>query len=98
MHKGDAQRPEVRARLAVALSEEDNAQTFLTTPPHEALWLLGSLVVSPRDEDEKSHVLMFFDITRAHPHCTMRRQVWVELPAEDPRSKEEGVCGLQSTD
>ena len=37
---------------------------------------------------------MFIDITRAHPQCTMRRQVWVELRAEDPRSKKEGVCGL----
>ena len=50
--------------------------------------------MSPRNKDEKSHVLMFIDITRAHPHRTMRRQVWVELQAEDPRSKEEGVCGL----
>ena len=24
----------------------------------------------------------------------MRRQVWVQLPQEDPRSTEEGVCGL----
>ena len=76
------------------LSEEDNSQTFSATPPYEALWLLVSFVMSPRDTDQKNHVLMFVDITRAHPHCTMRRQVWVELPAEDPRSEEEGVCGL----
>ena len=91
VNKGDAQRPEVRSRLAVAetrhrttLSEEDNAQTFSATPPYEALRLLVSFVMSPRDKDEKSHVLMFIDITRAHPHCTMRRQVWVQLPAEVP--------------
>ena len=101
VNKGDAQRPEVRSRLAVAetrhrttLSEEDNAQTFSATPPYEALRLLVSFVMSPRNKDKKSHLLMFIDITRAHTHCTMRRQVWVELPAEDPRSKEEGVCGL----
>ena len=35
----------------------------------------------PRDKDKKSHMLMFIDITRAHPHCTKRRQVWVQLPA-----------------
>ena len=34
-----------------------------------------------RDKDEKSHLLKFIDITRAHPHCTMRRQVWVQQPA-----------------
>ena len=52
------------------------------------------VVTSRRDTDEKSHVLMFIDITRAHPHCTTRRQVWVQLLAEDPRGEEEGVCGL----
>ena len=37
---------------------------------------------------------MFIYITRAHLHWSMRRQVWVQLPREDPRSTEEGVCGL----
>ena len=80
VNNGDAQRPEVRSRLGVAetrhrttLSEEDNAQTFSATPPYEALRSLVSFVMSPRDKDEKNHVLMFIDIMRAHPHCTMRR-------------------------
>ena len=68
------------------LSEEDNTQTFSATPPCPSS--------CHRDKDEKSHVLMFIDITRTHPHCTMRRQVWVQLLAEDPRSEEEGVCSL----
>ena len=92
--------PRSEVALAVAetrhrttLSEADNARTFSATPPYEAL-LLVSVVMSPRDKDEKSHVLMFIDITRAHPHCTIRRQVWVQFPAEDPRSTEEGVCSL----
>ena len=46
--------------------------------------------MSPRDTDEKKPRAS----TRAHPHCTMLRQVWVQLPAEDPRSEEEGVCCL----
>ena len=54
VNKGDAQRPEVRSRSAVAetrhrttLSEEDNAQTFSATPSYEALRLhiLGNTVV-----------------------------------------------------
>ena len=92
VNKGDAQRPEVRSRLAVAetkhrttLSEEDNAQTFSATPPYEALRLLVSFVMSPRDTDEKSHVLMFIDITRAHRivpcddrcGCSYRRKIRV---------------------
>ena len=35
------------------LFEEDNAQTFSATPPYEALWLLVSFAMSPRDTDEK---------------------------------------------
>ena len=97
MIKGNAQRLEVRLRLAVAetkhrttLTEEDNAQTFSATPPKEALRLFVSFVVSPRDKDEKSHVLMFIDITRAQPHCTMRRQVWGAATGGD----DEGVWSL----
>ena len=48
--------------------------------------------MTPRNAEENEHVLMFIDITRAHPHCDMRREVWVDLPREDPRSVEEGVC------
>ena len=36
----------------------------------------------------------FFDTTRAHPHCEMKRQVWIQLPSADPRSVELGVCGI----
>ena len=101
VNKGDTQRLEVRSRLTVAeskhtttLTEADNAQTFSATPPYEALRLLVSFVMFLRNRKEKSHVLMFIDITRAHPHVSMRRQVWVQLPQEDPRSTEEAVCGL----
>ena len=101
VNKGDAQRPEVRTRLTVAeirhrttLFEDDNTQTFSSTPSNEVLRLLVFFVMSPRNKDEKSHVLMFIDISRAHPYCKIRRQVWVELPTEDPRSKEEDVCDL----
>ena len=69
VNKRDAQRSEVRSRLAVAETKHMTTQTFSATPPHEALRLLVSFA------------------TRAHPHCTTRRQVWVHLPAEDPRSE-----------
>ena len=100
VNKGDRQRLEVRSRLTVAetkhrttLTEADNAQTFSATPPYEALRLLVPFVMSPRNHEVMSHVLMLIDITRAHPHCSMRRQVWAQLPREYPRSTEEGVCG-----
>ena len=37
--------------------------------------------------------LRFLDISRAHPHCEIKRVVYIRLPEEDPRSSEEGVCG-----
>ena len=101
MNKGDRQRLDVGSRLTVAetkhrttLTKTDNAQTFSATPPYEAFRLLVSFVMSPRNHEEMSHVLMFIDVTRAHPHCSVRRQVREQLPQEDPRSTEEGICGL----
>ena len=56
-------------------------------------WLV-SFVMSPRNHEEMSHVLMFIDITRAHPHYSMRSQGRIQLLQEDLQSTEEGVCGL----
>ncbi|CAK0863886.1 unnamed protein product [Prorocentrum cordatum] len=41
-----------------------------------------------RDDVDHDIVLMFIDITRAHPRCEMHRDVWVALPPEDPRSND----------
>ena len=99
--KGDEMRPKVRSRLCVAetrgrtsLDLADPSQTLFATPPIEALRLLVSMTMSPRSTAEGYHVLMFVDIARARPHCTMNRDLWVRLPAEDPRSQDVGVCGL----
>ena len=39
-------------------------------------------------------VLRVLDISRAHPHCEIKRLVYVRLPLEDPRSQEAGFCGV----
>ena len=52
------------------------------------------MTMTPRNDEEANHVLLFVDTTRAHPHCSMTRKLWIKLPSEDPRSNEEGVCGL----
>ena len=39
-------------------------------------------------------MLRFLDISRAHPHCRITRTVYIKLPEEDPRSQEEGICGV----
>lgn len=51
-------------------------------------------VYGPTGVEDRNHRLMFWDITRAHPHCVMTRNVYVQLPQEDPRSGESDVCGL----
>ncbi|CAK0840427.1 unnamed protein product, partial [Prorocentrum cordatum] len=101
VNKGDDRKPTVRCRLCVAETRYRTSmdlggpsQTFSATPPYEALRMLISFCCSPRNAEEDQHVLMFLDITRAHPHCEMKRQLWVKLPAEDPRSAEPNVLGL----
>ena len=42
---------------------------------------------------EKKHVLRFLYISRAHPHCRIRRLVYIKLPEEDPRSADPTLCG-----
>ncbi|CAK0853831.1 unnamed protein product [Prorocentrum cordatum] len=99
--KVDDRKPNVRWRLCVAetryctsMDLGGPSQTFSATPPYEALRMLISFCCSPRNADEDQRVLMFLDITRAHPHCEMKRKLWVKLPAEDPRSADPSVCGL----
>ena len=80
VNKGDDRQPKVRSRLCVAETRHrasmdlgDPSQTFSATPPYEALRLMVSLCASPRTPEEQEHTLMFLDITRAHPHCEMKR-------------------------
>ena len=72
----------------------DPPQTFPATPPYEALRFLISMTMTPMDKTEDDFVLMFIDITRAHPHARMRRDLWVALPEEDPRYGEADLCAL----
>ena len=75
----------MRSRLTVAetrqwttLTEDDNTtQTFLATPPYEALRPLVSFTMSLRNSQQRAGALMFIDITRAHPHCTMPCEMWI---------------------
>ena len=72
---------------------DDDSLTLSATPPCEDLRLVVSLKMTPKPGEEHD-VLMLMDITRAHPHCTIRREVWIALHAEDPRASEDGTCGF----
>ena len=86
VNKGDAERVEIRARLVAketkrltTLGPEDAASTFAATPPLEGLRLLLSMAMSSRSK----RVLTFVDISRAHLHSELRREVYLRAPPED---------------
>eukprot|EP00971_Amphidinium_carterae_P067100 1328201-Amphidinium_carterae.1 len=85
VNKGDSTTPNYRSRLVVqetrrVTSLQDGFETFAATPPIEALRLLLSSVVSgPVDTDV---VVLFIDISRAHLHSDIQREVYVRPPPE----------------
>ena len=100
VNKGDADSPIIRSRWVIketrsktTMDTSDRSQTYSATPPYEALRMLCSIHMSPCCEAEKLYVLDFLDISRAHPHARTQRDIWTELPAEDPRAGDGVTCG-----
>ncbi|CAK0843605.1 unnamed protein product [Prorocentrum cordatum] len=96
--KGDTDRPDYRSRLVVqetkaqsTIAGDDIGAVFAATPPLECLRLICSMVMS--SDPSEGRVLRFLDISRAHPHCEIKRTVYIKLPEEDPMSQEIGTCG-----
>ena len=65
---------------------------FVATPPLESLrggfqpgYELGS------DTEIRSEIL---DVSRAHPHGVIMRNVFIRLAQDGPRSQEEDICGV----
>ena len=110
INKGSAEDPEYRSRLVATetkwrstIAAADKGAVFSATPPLEALRMLCSYVMSTgpislqcgRDDDM---VLLFLDISRAHPHVPMKRELYTELPEEHPMwTKEKNKVGLLRT-
>ena len=99
LNKGDKAKPFVRCRWVVqetknhtTLDVTDPALTFSAAPPYEALRLVLSIWMTPKGQYEMTYHALVLDITRAHPHAIMKRDLWVRLPDEDPRSREPGIC------
>jgi hypothetical protein len=81
---------ETRRRSTIAAG--DIGAVFAAAPPLECLRIVCSLVMS--SDPSQKWVIRFLDISRAHPSCKIHRKVFIVLPPEDPRSQEEGICGL----
>ena len=83
-NKGDAENLVLRSRLVLQETKKvssiaDNiGATFSATPTLESLRLLLSLAMSLEPEDLGDElVLVFIDISRAHPNCDVLRDVCI---------------------
>ena len=73
--------------------------TFSATPPLESLRALiaKAAVECPRLPDGSwrpdPHKIMLVDVSRAHFYADAVRDVYIQLPEEDPESQHPGKCG-----
>ena len=72
---------------------------FSATPPLETLRLLIAVAANSDMHKGRDPIRMSVaDVSRAHFYAKATRDVYVKLPAEDPRAGEPGICGkLQKT-
>ena len=96
MNKGSETSKEFRSCLVVmetkrrsTIAPEDKGAVFSATPPLEAVRMLASLAMSikgpiAQHDPDNDIVIGFLDISRAHPHVEMKRELCTELPPEHP--------------
>ena len=97
-NKGDQVNPNYRSRLvAMEFRRKNVATIFAATPPLECLRLLMAILASRQPDQlakgEEAYKLGLFDVSRAHFYADAARPVYIQLPPEDPRACEKGVCG-----
>ena len=90
-NKRDRQNPKVRGRLVAQEVNTGQAADdfYAATPPLEALRFLLSLAMTLPRVNGEDWVLVYIDISRAHPHCEVQRRIVVELP---PEAAKPGFC------
>ena len=107
-NKGDDLFENYRSRLvAREFRSKHESGLFAATPPLESLKaLLGAFVSDVYDqhgkwrdqECDQRMGIMLIDIKRAHFYAAAQRQLFVDLPPEDPQHGDPDACGelLQS--
>jgi hypothetical protein len=89
VNKGSRPAPIVKCRLvAMEFATTVRDDLFAGTPPLFALRLLTSLTASKSD-----HKIMILDVKCAFLYGDIRREVFIELPPEDPRSRTGDLIG-----
>ncbi len=87
INKGDEKNPEYRSRLvAQEINTDKREDLFAATPPLDAFKIILSIAVM------KDKALDFIDVRRACFHAEARRDIFVNLPKEDPQHGS-GKCG-----
>jgi hypothetical protein len=107
-NKGDDEIENYRSRLvAQEFKSKAISALFAATPPLESLRLLLAIFTSevydvngterPTEGPERIGAKLI-DISRAHFYAPAQREIFIQLPAEDPRHSEPDICGqlLQS--
>ena len=84
-NKGDAARPEIRARLVaceIKTYEDTTGLFYASTPPLEAKRVLLSELATKRFSNGKPLQLSFVDVTKAYFNGVPRRDLRVRFPPE----------------
>jgi hypothetical protein len=80
VNKGDSEMPDIRSRyVGKEFATGVDASLYAGTPPLEALKILMGVAAS----DKRLHV-MLSDVKRAYFHAAAQRELYVEIPREDP--------------
>ena len=90
LNKGDDVTENIRSRCVAqetkrrpSIATDDIAATFAATPPLEAVRMLLSLAMSGQQQATTGRMLRvvgFYDISRAHFHSPVRRNVFIVPP------------------
>ena len=86
INKGDSVNPDIRSRLVgkeFNNGEEDGL--FAATPPLEALrFVLSHAATWKSDRSRERRAIMVNDVRRAYCYAKATRDLYIELPEEDP--------------
>ena len=93
VNKGTAAAPMIRCRLvAKVFAHEKRDDLYAGTPPLAATRYVLSDAMS-RGRDSRQRRLMVLDVKKAFLHGKLERDVFIELPPEDPRSQGGAALG-----
>jgi hypothetical protein len=94
-NKGDSENPKCRSRLVCTeIRRKGMVPIFSATPPLEAIRVLVAKLSSEDPSTTKDPLkAMLVDVSRAHFCAPAVREVFIELPREDPRRGDGVTCG-----